>query len=60
MFHGKTKSYAAVVHELQVESALKKCWVKYNLALGKIWMNPAIGLFRPSGWITAQKVGLNI
>ncbi len=27
---------------------LKTCWVKYNPALGKIWMNPAIGLFRPS------------
>ncbi len=36
----------------------KKCWVKYNPALGKIWTNPAIGLFRPSGWVTAQKVGL--
>ncbi len=23
----------------------KKCWVKYNPALGKIWTNPAIGLF---------------
>ncbi len=38
----------------------KKCWVKYNPAVGKIWTNPAIGLFRPSGWVTAQKVGLNI
>ncbi len=34
----------------------KKCWVKYNPVLGKIWTNPAIGLFRPSGWVTAQKV----
>ncbi len=23
---------------------LKKCWVKYNPALGKIWTNPVIGL----------------
>ncbi len=38
----------------------KKCWVKYNPALGKIWTNPAIGLFLPSGWVTTQKVGLNI
>ncbi len=38
----------------------KNCLVKYNLALGKIWMNPAIGLFRASSWVTAQKVGLNI
>ncbi len=38
----------------------KKCWVKYNPALGKIWTNPAIGLFLPSGWVTVQKVGLNI
>ncbi len=38
----------------------KKCWVKYNPALGKIWMNPVIGLFLPSGWVTAQKAGLNI
>ncbi len=22
----------------------KKCWVKYNPALGKIWINPAVGL----------------
>ncbi len=28
--------------------------------IGQIWMNPAIGLFRPSGWVTAQKVGYNI
>ncbi len=34
----------------------KKCWVKYNPALGKIWTNPVIGLFLPSGWVTAQKV----
>ncbi len=33
----------------------KKCWVKYNPALGKMWTNPAIGLFRPSSWVTAQK-----
>ncbi len=38
----------------------RKCWVKYNTVLGKIWTNPATGLFRPSGWVTAQKVGLNI
>ncbi len=37
----------------------KKCWVKYNPELGKIWTNPVIGLFLPSGWIT-QKAGLNI
>ncbi len=41
-------------------SHTKKCWVKYNPVLGKIWTNPAIGLFRPSGWATAQKVELNI
>ncbi len=23
----------------------KKCWVKYNPALGKIWTNPVIGLY---------------
>ncbi len=38
----------------------KKFWVKYNPALGKIWTNPAIGLFWPCSWVTAQKVGLNI
>ncbi len=27
---------------------------------GKIWTNPAIELFWPSGWVTAQKVGLNL
>ncbi len=28
---------AALIHS-------KKCWVKYNPALGKIWTNPAVGL----------------
>ncbi len=39
---------------------LKNAGFKYNPSLGKIWMNPAIGLFLPSGWVTVQKVGLNI
>ncbi len=39
---------------------LKNAGFKYNPALGKIWTNPAIGLFLPSGWVTVQKVGLNI
>ncbi len=30
---------------------LKKCWVKYKPALGKIWTNTAIGLFWPSSWV---------
>ncbi len=38
----------------------KKCWVQYNPELGKVWTNPAFGLIRPSSWVTAQKVGLNI
>ncbi len=29
----------------------KKYWVKYNPVLNKICTNPAIGLFRPSGWV---------
>ncbi len=43
-----------------VDAVYTLCWVKYNPALGQIWTNPAIGLFLPSGWVTAQKVGLNI
>ncbi len=37
--------------DILVKKYIKKCLVKCN---------PAIGLFRPSGWVTAQKVGLNI
>ncbi len=33
----------------------KKCWVKYKPVLGKIWTNPATGLFWPSVWVTTQK-----
>ncbi len=28
--------------------------------MGKLSTNPEIGLFWPSGWVTARKVGLNI
>ncbi len=38
----------------------KKCWVKYNPVLRIIWTNSANGLFWPNGWVTAQKVMLNI
>ncbi len=50
-----SQNFAAPSHHGQLFFFLqsKKCWVKYNPALGKIWTNPAIGLFRPSGWVTA-------
>ncbi len=34
----------------------KKSWVKYNLTLG----TQLLGCFDQAGWVTAQKVGLNI
>ncbi len=47
----KTKSYAAVVHELQVESALKNAglnttqhWVKYGWTQRLGCLDPAVGL----------------
>ncbi len=30
---------------------LNKYWVKYNPVLGKIWTNPAIGLFSTKSWL---------
>ncbi len=39
---------------------LHKKMIKYNPALGKIWTNPAIRLLWASGWVTDQKVELNI
>ncbi len=44
---------------LYLSKLKKKCWVKYNPALGKM-VNLGIVLFWPSGWVTVQKVGLNI
>ncbi len=40
-------------HNIQqfIYYTLKKCWVKYNLVLGEIGTNPAIGLFWPNGWV---------
>ncbi len=48
-------SYKYVLHTFVclTKHHSKKCWVKYNPALGKIWMNPAIVLLDPA-------VGLNI
>ncbi len=61
-YFGYLENYTSGERSLCLSICLhsKKCWVKYNPALGKIWKNSAIGLFRPSGWVTAQKVGLNI
>ncbi len=42
---------------------LKKCWAKYNPALGKIWTNPAIGLFSTNNfdnWVKKPKQSLGL
>ncbi len=46
--------------ESWVAFPLKNAGLNTTQSLGKIWTNPVIGLFRPSGWVTIQKVELNI
>ncbi len=45
-------SFLVSMHTWFAFTHSKKCWVKYNPALGKIWTNPANGLFSTKKWVT--------